>query len=275
MIIDSHQHFWKYNSVRDSWITDEMKVIQKDFLPLNLFPVLSEHHIEGCIAVQADQSENETRFLLDLANQYSFIKGVVGWVDLKQPDVEERLSFFSRNSSLKGIRHILQAESNDFMLQREFQNGISKLSKFNLTYDILIYPQQISNSIELVKKFPEQAFVLDHLAKPEIKKQHIDSWKRDIQMLAEHPNVYCKVSGMVTEADWLQWDYNDFTPYLDHVLNSFGSKRLLYGSDWPVCLLAGNYQQVLSIAKDYFSKLSENEQQDIFRNNAIQAYNLQ
>ncbi|MFD2567068.1 amidohydrolase family protein [Pseudotenacibaculum haliotis] len=275
MIIDSHQHFWKYNSVRDSWITDEMKVIQKDFLPLNLFPVLSEHHIEGCIAVQADQSENETRFLLDLANQYSFIKGVVGWVDLKQPDVEERLSFFSRNSSLKGIRHILQAESNDFMLQKEFQNGISKLSKFNLAYDILIYPQQISNSIELVKKFPEQVFVLDHLAKPEIKKQYIDSWKRDIQMLAEHPNVYCKVSGMVTEADWLQWDYNDFTPYLDHVLNSFGSKRLLYGSDWPVCLLAGNYQQVLSIAKDYFSKLSENEQQDIFRNNAIQAYNLQ
>ena len=222
MIIDSHQHFWKYNPTRDAWIDDSMKVIQKDFLPKNLKPILKNNNVDGCIAVQVDQSEEETKFLIECAADYPFIKGIVGWGNLKAENVEERLAFFTKNKLLKGIRHIVQAEKDDFVLQKDFQNGISKLAQFNLVYNVLITPNQIDNVIVLVDKFPNQKIVTDHLAKPFIKDEKIEDWKKSIIALDKAQNVFCKISGMVTEANLKNWKISDFTPYLDVVFNAFG-----------------------------------------------------
>ena len=201
MKIDSHQHFWKYNPQRDAWIDESMKVIQADFFPPDLESHLRQHKIDGCIAVQADQSEEETEFLLELASQYSFVKGVVGWVDLRAANVEERLEYYSQNSYFKGVRHIVQAEKEDFLLSADFQKGISTLSQFKLPYDILIFPNQLESAIQTVNQFPNQEFVLDHIAKPYIKNQSLHPWKSLIQELAKASNVSCKISGLITEAD--------------------------------------------------------------------------
>ncbi len=274
MRIDAHQHFWKFNPVRDAWIDDSMQIIRKDFLPKDLKPILSKNNIDGCVAVQADQSEAETEFLLGCAEQNPFIKGVIGWVDLGDKHVEERLVYYSKHKTFKGVRHIVQAEANDFMLGADFQKGIAKLQQFNLTYDILIFPQQLEAAITLVNKFPNQKFVIDHLAKPYIKIGKIDAWKTKIAALSEAQNVYCKVSGMVTEANLKHWKTSDFRPYMDVVFNAFGTDRLLYGSDWPVCLLAAKYEEQLSIIEDYILKLSKEEKTKIMGENAVKFYNL-
>ncbi len=274
MKIDAHQHFWKFNPIRDAWIDDSMQIIRKDFLPQDLKPILNDNNIDGCVAIQADQSEIETEFLLENARQNPFIKGVVGWIDLKAENVEERLSHYSINSLFKGVRHIVQAEANDFMLRKDFQNGISKLEQFNLTYDILIFPPQIESAIALVNKFPNQKFVIDHIAKPYIKTGRIDEWKANMIELAKAQNVLCKVSGMVTEANLKHWEISDFTPYLDVVFNAFGIDRILYGSDWPVCLLAAKYEQQLQLVQDYIKGFSENDKTKILGGNAIKFYNL-
>lgn len=274
MIIDSHQHFWKYDPIRDAWIDDSMQVIRRDFLPQELESILKANDVAGCVAVQADQSETETEFLLDCANKNPFIKGVVGWVDLKTKDVEARLAHYSEDAKLKGVRHIVQAEANDFMLGKDFQNGISKLQQFNLTYDILIFPPQINAAIALVNKFPNQKFVIDHMAKPYIKSGEIKEWESKITELSQAPNVFCKVSGMVTEADLKHWKVSDFTPYLDVIFNTFGTDRILYGSDWPVCLLAAQYEEQLNIIQNYTKDFSTQEQLKVFGNNAVEFYNL-
>ncbi|WP_341214751.1 amidohydrolase family protein [uncultured Wocania sp.] len=274
MIIDSHQHFWKYDPIRDAWIDDSMQVIRRDFLPQDLESILKANDVAGCVAVQADQSETETEFLLDCANKNPFIKGVVGWVDLKTKDVEARLAHYSEDAKLKGVRHIVQAEANDFMLGKDFQNGISKLQQFNLTYDILIFPPQINAAIALVNKFPNQKFVIDHMAKPYIKSGEIKEWESKITELSQAPNVFCKVSGMVTEADLKYWKVSDFTPYLDVIFNTFGTDRILYGSDWPVCLLAAQYEEQLNIIQNYTKDFSTQEQLKVFGNNAVEFYNL-
>ncbi len=274
MFIDAHQHFWKYNPVRDSWIDETMGVLKKDFLPKDLVPILKRNNIDGCIAVQADQSEEETQFLLDLAKDNPIIKGVVGWVNLMNENVESRLAHFSKDSKFKGVRHILQAETEDFVLNPDFQNGISKLEKFNLTYDILVFPNQINNIITLVKKSPNQVFILDHIGKPYIKSGKIKYWREAILELASYPNVYCKISGMVTEANLKTWNTKDFKLYLDVVFESFGIDRLLFASDWPVCLLATEYEEVLKVCMDYITSLSKNEQNKIMGLNAILVYNL-
>lgn len=274
MIIDSHQHFWKYDPIRDAWIDDSMQVIRRDFLPQDLESILKANDVAGCVAVQADQSETETEFLLDCANKNPFIKGVVGWVDLKTKDVEARLAHYSEDAKLKGVRHIVQAEANDFMLGKDFQNGISKLQQFNLTYDILIFPPQINAAIALVNKFPNQKFVIDHMAKPYIKSGEIKEWESKITELSQAPNVFCKVSGMVTEADLKHWKVSDFTPYLDVIFNTFGTDRILYGSDWPVCLLAAQYEEQLNIIQNYTKDFSTQEQLKVFGNNAVEFYNL-
>lgn len=274
MIIDSHQHFWKYDPIRDAWIDDSMQVIRRDFLPQDLESILKANDVAGCVAVQADQSETETEFLLDCANKNPFIKGVVGWVDLKTKDVEARLAHYSEDAKLKGVRHIVQAEANDFMLGKDFQNGISKLQQFNLTYDILIFPPQINAAIALVNKFPNQKFVIDHMAKPYIKSGEIKEWESKITELSQAPNVFCKVSGMVTEADLKYWKVSDFTPYLDVIFNTFGTDRILYGSDWPVCLLAAQYEEQLNIIQNYTKDFSTQEQLKVFGNNAVDFYNL-
>jgi L-fuconolactonase len=275
LMIDSHQHFWKYDNVKHDWIGDDMAVIRQDFLPEQLALVLKENGVQGCIAVQADQTKEETEFLLRLSSQHDFIKGVVGWADLQSPRIEESLEAYAEAPGLKGFRHILQGEKQrDLCLQDAFLNGISLLDKYNFSYDILILRDQLTFVPGLVSRFPNQRFVLDHLAKPAIRQGEISDWKRNIERVAQHENVYCKISGMVTEADLQNWHIDDFIPYLDVVLNAFGIRRLMYGSDWPVCLAAGNYSRVMHIVRSYFSSFTTNEQELFFGKNAIDFYHL-
>ena len=275
MRIDSHQHFWKYNAVRDSWITDDMAVIQKNFLPEDLRPVLAANKIDGSIIVQSDQSKEENVFQLANALQHDFVKGVVGWVDLQSDNLNEQLEYYKEFKKLKGFRHVLQGEpQRDFMLRPDFKRGIAKLKGFGYTYDILIYPDQLKHTVDFVKAFPDQPFVLDHIAKPYIKDKEIEEWRKDIKALAAFDNVFCKVSGMVTEGNWLEWSKEDYKPYLEVVAEAFGTTRLMYGSDWPVCLVAASYEQVLEIVNNYFSIFSQHEQDLIFGENAVRFYNL-
>jgi L-fuconolactonase len=273
--IDAHQHFWKFDPVRDSWITDEMAAIKKDFLPKDFQLELEQNNISGSIVVQSDQSENENEFQLKNAAEYDFIKGIVGWVNLQVENVEERLAYYRSFRKMKGFRHVLQGEPDRaLMLKSTFLNGISKLEKLGFTYDILIFPDQLKYIPEFVASFPNQKFIIDHIAKPEIKDGEIEDWAKEINKIAKHENVYCKISGMVTEADWKNWKREDFNPYLDVVVEAFGIHRVMYGSDWPVCLVAASYAEVLDIGKEYFSSFSENEQELFFCANAIQFYNL-
>jgi len=273
--IDSHQHFWKYDAVRHSWLNDEMKALRQDFMPEHLKPLLETNGIDGCMLVQVDQTLEENDFQLQNAANNDFVKGVVGWVDLQAADISEQLERLAEFEKLKGFRHILQGESDRaLMLKPAFLNGISKLQQFGLTYDILIFPDQLTYAKELVARFPDQLFVLDHIAKPDIKNGIMAEWKAGIQELAKYDNVYCKVSGMVTEANWNEWTEGDFIPYLDVIFEAFGTNRLMFGSDWPVCLVAANYEQVLSITANYVSQFSPYEQQLFWGGNAIKFYNL-
>lgn len=272
--IDSHQHFWVFDPVRDSWIDETMQNIQRDFLPEDLEPLLKENQFEGCVAVQASQSEEETHFLLDLASKNDFIKGVVGWIDLRNENIQERLQFFSNQKKLKGFRHVVQGEADDFMDGVEFRRGIKALKTFNYTYDILIFERQLPAAIRLVKDFPNQKFVIDHIAKPDIKSGSIDSWKKGIEEIAKYDNVWCKISGMVTEADWKNWKPEDLKPYLDVIFKNFSVDKLMYGSDWPVLNVASDYDEVVKTLKDYISKFSIEDQNKIWFENAISFYNL-
>lgn len=252
-----------------------MNAIQQDFMPADLGPLLEENGIDGCVLVQVDQTPDENDFQLQNAAQYDFIKGVVGWVDLQAKDIEDQLRELKGYEKLKGFRHILQGEADRaLMLKPAFLNGISKLRDFGFTYDILIFPDQLKYAAELASQFPDQPFVLDHIAKPDIKNQKIEGWKQDIQELAKYDNVYCKASGMVTEADWKLWKAEDFTPYLDVVFEAFGAERVMYGSDWPVSLVAASYRQVKDLVKNYISKCSTDEQELFWGGNATKFYNL-
>src|SRR6185312_10067732 len=275
MTIDSHQHFWRYNPARDGWITDEMAALKRDYLPQHLLTELKLNQVEACIAVQADQSEDETLFLIDLAQGHSFIRGVIGWVDLRSDRLPEQLKFFSQFDKLRGFRHIVQSEGDErFLLRTDFLRGISELQAFGFTYDILIYARQLPAAVEFAAKFPEQKFVVDHIAKPEIRAKEIAGWERWMRRMAALPNVYCKLSGMVTEAKWTRWRPSDFAPYLDVVFECFGSDRLMFGSDWPVCLLACSYCQVKEIIADYTNALPQHEKDKIFGLNAAKFYGL-
>jgi L-fuconolactonase len=273
--IDAHQHFWIFDSVRDSWINDEMLAIKRDFSPADLLPFLQQNGIDGCVAVQASQTDEETIFLLDHAAANPFIQGVVGWVDLKAADLEERLQHYKQYPKLKGFRHVLQSEPDkQYMLQPAFQQGIAALQKHGYTYDILIFPEHLPFASTLAGNFPGQKFVLDHLAKPPIKDKKISEWRKDLEKLSQHPNVSCKISGMLTEADWANWKVEDFTPYLDVVFHAFGANRVMFGSDWPVCLLAGGYEATMEIIQNYTSQLSVTEQDLFWEGNAISFYGL-
>ena len=274
-IIDTHQHFWEYDPERHSWISEEMAILKKNYLPPELDQIYEKHSIGGCISVQAEQSEAETNFLLGLARQFDFIKGVVGWVDLQSEEVEQRLAHFAQFPELLGFRHIVQDEpDSNFMLREAFQRGISHLKKFDFTYDILIYPNQMGAALQTIRNFPEQPFMIDHIAKPSIKAQQLEPWAYYIREIAEYPNVYCKLSGMITEADWKNWEYRDLKPYLEIVYDAFGPERLVFGSDWPVCLLAGSYKNVISIVEGFIQRLSVAEQEAIMSQNAIDFYKI-
>ena len=275
MKIDSHQHFWRYNPVRDAWITDEMAVLKQDFLPEQFARECAANGIDASVAVQADQSENETNFLLELANLNDRIAGVVGWVDLLSPRVVERLEHLSHFGKLRGFRHVAQAEIDDRFLAREdFVKGVARLRQFGFTYDILIYARQLPAAIELVTRLPEQQFVIDHLAKPQIKAKKTEPWAAQMREIAQNKNVFCKVSGMVTEADWHNWKPEDFKPYLHVVFEAFGAERLMFGSDWPVCLVAASYRQVKQLIEDYVKGYSQADKGKIFGGNAEKFYRL-
>ena len=275
MKIDAHQHFWHFDPVRDAWITPSMEVIRRDFLPEDLLPVLRAAGIDGAISVQASQSELETEFLLGLAEGQDVIRGVVGWVDLRADNLRERLDYFRPNPKLRGFRHIVQAEPDDlFLLRTEFMDGVRLLEEYGYTYDILIYPNQLPVAREFVTRLPHQKFVVDHLAKPYIKQGNIEKWAHDMESLARRENVSCKVSGMVTEADWEQWTPEQLRPYLDVVFEAFGPDRVLFGSDWPVCLVASSYERWIQVLEAYMAPFTESEKARFWGENTLRFYDI-
>ena len=275
MRIDSHQHFWSYSAGEYPWITEKLKRIRADFLPQDLERELTPVKIEGSIAVQARQTIEESRWLLNLADHYASIKGVVGWVDLRSPRDGEQLAELSKHPRFVGVRHVVQDEPDEnFMRQPDFVRGIGELKRFPVAYDLLIYPVQLPAATQLASKFPKQTFVLDHIAKPLIREGIRSVWEEQIRELAKCSNVFCKISGMVTEAKWGEWNSEDFRPYLDIVFECFGADRLMYGSDWPVCLVAGNYEPVYRLTHDYVVKNIPKAEAKIFGGNAVRAYRL-
>jgi L-fuconolactonase len=274
MKLDSHQHFWKYDEGQYGWIP-KGSPLQRDWLPADLRPLLERAGLDGSIAVQARQTIEESRWLLELADANPLIKGVVGWVDLRSETVEKQLDQFSKHPKFVGVRHVVQDEPDDeFMMRPEFLRGIEWLKQFGLRYDILIFPKQLPAAIELVKRFPDQPFVLDHLAKPQIKDRIISPWREQVRELAKFPNLTCKVSAMITEADWEKWKPVDFRPYLDVVFSSFGEDRLMYGSDWPVALFAGSYERVYDLVNDYIEPLTSTAKAKFLGGNAARFYGL-
>ena len=275
MVIDSHQHFWNYEPVKHAWIDDDMSVIRRDFTPYDLKKVYQENGIDGCVAVQADQTLEETNFLLHLAEEHNFIKGVVGWVDFRAENIEDVLKQYSKFKKLKGFRHVVQGEpDHNFLLRPAFLNGIYKLENYNFTYDILIFPHQLGATLEFVKKFPNQKFVIDHIAKPYIKDGFYEGWATLMTEIGKHKNVFCKLSGMITEGDYSTWTPQQIEPYMHLILKAFGPDRIMFGSDWPVCLVAGTYKKVKELVTNFIATLSPVEQQAIMGKNAIKFYNL-
>jgi L-fuconolactonase len=275
MHIDAHQHFWIYNTAEYHWIDDSMSVLRRDFLPEDLKPELDGSEFQGSIAVQARQTLEETRWLLELAEASPSILGVIGWADLRSPDIRSQLKTLARNPKLVGIRHIVQSEPDDrFLLQPEFLRGVATLAEFDLAYDILIYTKHLSVAAEFVERFPRQRFVLDHLAKPPIKNSQIDAWTNGIRRLAEFPNVSCKLSGLVTEADWRHWQPEQIVPFLDVAFDAFGPARLMIGSDWPVCLVAASYQRTLHVVQAYLQAKSTESREAVLGGNALRFWHL-
>lgn len=275
MRIDAHQHFWRFDPVRDDWITASMGVLQHNFLPDDLAPCLSAAGMDGCVAVQADQSAAETDFLLALAAEHPFIRGVVGWVDLRATDVTRELAEWSGNGRLKGFRHIAQSEPDDFLVRDDVVRGIQTIGRHGYSYDLLIYPAQLSAAAQLAARCPNVRFILDHCAKPPVASGDRDAWDAGLRTLAKHDNVWCKISGLVTEARWSDWTPAELTPYMDVALEAFGADRLMFGSDWPVCLLAADYRRVVDSVAHWADGLSSTERARIFGGTAVAAYQLE
>jgi L-fuconolactonase len=275
MRLDSHQHFWRYNPAHQVWMTDAMEVLRRDYLPDELEPLLATIQFDGTIAVQARQMVEETEWLLQLSEQYDFIKGIVGWVDLGSPALGEQLERFSRHSKLVGVRHVVHDEPDDqFMLLPAFRRGIARLSDIGLTYDLLLFPKHLPVAAKLVAEFPGQPFVLDHIAKPAIRDGQISPWAENLKRLAEFSNVFCKLSGMVTEAEWKRWRAEDFHRYLDVVMEAFGTQRVMIGSDWPVCTLSGDYESTMRIVMDYTRQFLPTTREAILGGNCARFYGL-
>jgi L-fuconolactonase len=273
MIVDAHQHFWHYNPREYDWIDDGMHVLRRDFMPDDLVPHMEQAGVDATIAVQTRQTTEETDWLLRLAEAHSFIAGVVGWIDLRADDVDASVEQLLAHPRLAGIRHIVQSERDDrFLLDPAFGRGIAALGRAGLPYDILIYPRHLPVAAEFVSRFPAQTFVLDHLAKPEIRTGAIDEWARDLRRLAGAPNVWCKLSGLVTEADWQAWTPEQIDPYLDVAFDCFGAGRLIAGSDWPVCTVAADYSRTMAVVRDYLGQFRSQEREAVLGGNARSVY---
>ena len=275
MRIDSHQHFWRYTPDEYGWIDNSMAALRRDFLPAELRREMDGAAIDVCIAVQARQTTEETRWLLEIADAHRFVAGVIGWIDLQADDAAEQLDSFEDHPKLVGLRHIVQAEPDDrFMLRPAFCRGLSLLEDRDLTYDILIYPKHLRVAAELVGRFPRQRFVLDHLAKPAICAREMREWEDGIRAIAQFPLVFCKLSGLVTEADWSGWTPDDIHPYLDVAFHYFGPDRLLVGSDWPVCTLAADYRRTIELVDDYLTDKPAAERNAVMGGNAERLWRL-
>ncbi len=275
MVIDSHHHFWKYNPIEYDWIDDQMKIIRKDFFPENLEKEITNACVDGVVTVQARQSIEETEWILKMASENDFIKGVVGWLPIADNSFQNHLEKYASNEKLVALRHVIQGESDDnFILGEQFNKGISIIKDYDLVYDILIFERHLPQTIEFVKQHPNQMFVLDHIAKPLIAKNELTPWRENIKELAKLDNVYCKMSGMVTEADFTNWTEEQLKPYFEAVIEAFGSTKLMFGSDWPVCLVGVEYKKWFELVKKQILRLSSDEQQAILGGNAIKAYNL-
>lgn len=275
MRIDSHHHFWKYDPKEYSWIDESKRVIRRDFLPADLKKEIDQVKIEGVVSVQARQTMEETNWLLGFAAAYPFIRGVVGWAPLADHKIASILEPLAAEPKLKAIRHVIQDEpDHDFILGSDFNAGVQVLQHYRLVYDILIYERHLPQAIRFVDRHPNQVFVLDHIAKPRIKDHALSPWRENIAELAKRENVYCKISGMVTEADYQRWTPEDLEPYFDTVLTVFGPRRLMFGSDWPVCLVATSYSRWFKLVATQIGKLSQPEQDRILGETATVAYNL-
>ena len=274
MKIDAHHHFWKYNAAEYGWIDETMKVIRRDFLPPNLEKEIRTVGIDGVVSVQARQTLEETRWLLSMAAQQKFIKGVVVWVPLTKRSVREELELFGAEPKLRSVRHVVQAEADGYMLRDDFNAGVAALHQFGLAYDILIFERQLPEASRFVDRHANQVFVLDHIAKPRIKENLLDPWRQNITEFARRENVYCKVSGMVTESDFDTWTEVQLQPYFETVLEAFGPRRLMFGTDWPVCLVACSYSRWYEIVRRFAAKLSDDEQASLFGTTACRAYGL-
>jgi len=275
MRIDAHQHFWRYNPAHQVWMTDEMAVLRRDHLPEELLPLLHAVGFDGCIAVQARQMIEETEWLLQLADAHPFIKGVVGWVDLRSHGLRAQLERFAPHPAFVGVRHVVHDEPDDtFMLLPEFRRGIAQLRAFDLAYDLLLYPRHLPVAMKLAREFPDQRFVLDHIAKPAIREGLISPWREDLERLAECPNVTCKLSGLVTEAQWGRWRPEDFQRYLDIVVAAFGPDRLMIGSDWPVCTLSGDYVGTMRVVMDYVQRFPPATQEAMLGGTCARFYDI-
>lgn len=275
MKIDSHHHFWSYDPVAYDWIDDSMKVIRRDFLPEHLRTEILAADVDGVVSIQARQSLLETGWLLELASRHDFIKGVVGWVDLLSPKVSGELERFARDRKLKSVRHVVQGEPDEqFVLRNDFNRGISELQKFSLAYDILIFERHLPQTIRFVDAHPNQVFILDHLAKPRVRDALFEPWNRNLRELARRPNIYCKISGLVTEADYTAWTAAQLQPYWEAALEAFGPRRLMFGSDWPVCNVAGGYARWHQLVTGWVARLSPDEQASVLGGTAMEAYRL-
>jgi L-fuconolactonase len=273
--IDAHHHLWKYSAAEYPWIAENMGPLRRDFLIHDLVDVLEESDIEGVITVQARQTLAETRWLLDLARSHDFIRGVVGWVALADPKVERDLEQLSPHAKLKSVRHLLHDEPDDFYILREdFNRGIKSLQDFGLRYDLLIFERHIPQTIQFVDRHPNQILILNHIAKPRIRQGVVSPWKENLTELARRENVFCKLSGLVTEASWQSWTEADLDPYLQVVLTAFGAKRVMFGSDWPVLLLGSTYRRWVDTVRRGISHLSEYEQERIVGKTAVEVYRL-
>lgn len=273
--IDSHHHLWRYNAAEYGWLDDDMKALRRDFLPKDLTAELAAAGIDGTVVVQARQTLDETRWLLDVADENPVIRGVVGWAPIAGEDFPGVMEEFENRPKLKGLRHVIQAEEDEnYILRADFNAGMYAMRGSGLVYDILVYERQLPQTIEFVDEYPDQVFVLDHIAKPRIGAGILEPWSANLHELALRQNVWCKVSGLVTEADWKHWTPETLLPYLDTVVDAFGADRLIVGSDWPVCLVATEYAKWFEALRTYFARFSESEQNAIFGGTAIEVYQL-
>jgi len=275
MLLDSHQHFWQVGRFDYPWMTSDLGVLYRDYLPHDLAPIIEARGVTKTVLVQASNSVAESRWLLNLADENSFIAGVVGWVDLMSPIIDAQLDELTTHPKFKGVRHLVESEPNDnWLVQASVLSGLRQLSKYRLSYDLLVHSRHLKYVPQVVETVPELTFVIDHLAKPPIAKNEIKEWSEALKPLASYEHVHCKLSGLVTEANWTSWKPDDLRPYVEYALELFGADRLMFGSDYPVCLLAASYDRVLDAFQEILAPLSDADREKIFSNNAAKFYRL-